>query len=121
MTIDQLYKAINDIEFQYKRFVKTNEFDGESLVRFDIISAEICEQLISMKLSEIISEEARTIGRIDMNYLPQIGFGRKLLNMLSFGYATKRYLHKMRLVYLYEAINSRHRLFKMVELHLKEE
>ena len=37
MTIDQLFRGISDIEFQYKRFIKTKEFDDESLIRFDII------------------------------------------------------------------------------------
>ncbi len=48
MTIDQLFRGISDIEFQYKRFTKTKEFDDESLIRFDIISSEICQQIISM-------------------------------------------------------------------------
>jgi hypothetical protein len=121
MTIDQLFRAITDIEFQYKRFVKTKDFDGESLVRFDIISAEICEQIIKMALNDTITEEAKNLGRIDINYLPQVGFGRKVLNAMTFGYSTKKYLQKERLNYLYGAIHARNRLFQLVELHLIEE
>ena len=121
MTIDKLFNAITDIEFQYKRFIKTKEFEDESLMRFDIISAEICQQIINMTLNEAITEEAKNLGRIEINYLPQVGFGRKVLNAITFGYSTKKYLQKERLNYLYGAIHARNRLFQLVELHLKEE
>ena len=121
MTIDKLFHAITDIEFQYKRFIKTKEFEDESLMRFDIISAEICQQIIQMALNDAITEEAKNLGRIDINYLPQVGFGRKVLNAITFGYSTKKYLQKERLNYLYGAIHARNRLFQLVELHLKEE
>ena len=55
MTIDKLFNAITDIEFQYKRFIKTKEFEDESLMRFDIISAEICQQIIKMALNDAIT------------------------------------------------------------------
>jgi hypothetical protein len=121
MTIDQLFRGITDIEFQYKRFIKTKEFDDESLIRFDIISAEICQQIISMSLSDIITSEAKAIGRIDINYTPSFGLGRRIINALTFGYSIKKYIKRERLAYLYKEINARHRLFQLVELHLKEE
>ena len=121
MTIDQLFRGISDIEFQYKRFIKTKEFDDESLIRFDIISAEICQQIISMSLSEIITTEAERMGRIDINFTPTFGLGKRIINALTFGYSIKRYIKRERLAYFHEAINARHRLFQLVELHLKEE
>ena len=91
MTIDQLFRGISDIEFQYKRFIKTKEFDDESLIRFDIISAEICQQIISMSLSEIITTEAERMGRIDINFTPTFGLGKRIINALTFGYSIKQY------------------------------
>lgn len=121
MTIDQLFHAITDIEFQYKRFVKTREFEDESLMRFDIISTEICKQIIKMSLNDAITEEAKNLGRIEINYLPEVTFGRRVMNAITFGYSTKKFLKKERESYLFSAIHARNTLFQVVELHLKEE
>ena len=37
MTIDQLFRAFTDADFQYKRFMKIKVFESDTLSRFDAL------------------------------------------------------------------------------------
>ena len=80
MTIDELYKAFNDIEFQETRLLKAKDLDREHLSRFNQRTEEIRQQLVSMRLNGHIHETMNDLKEIDEAYLPKLSFGRKLLN-----------------------------------------
>jgi hypothetical protein len=121
MTIDQLFRAFTDADFQYKRFMKIKVFESDTLSRFDTLSEQIRVQVSQMDLSPTITAAMLELGRIEIEFTPEFKFGRKFLNVLCLGLYKKRFIAKKRLAYFYLSIQQRHHLFQIIEAHLKEE
>ena len=111
MTIDELYKAFNDIEFQATRLLKARDLDREHLSRFNQRAEEIRQQLVSMRLNGHIHETMNDLKEIDEAYLPKLSFGRKLLNIILFGQHKKRFQSKGQLRYFMQEVAKRKQLF----------
>ncbi|MEI8117266.1 MAG: hypothetical protein WCH03_06985 [Flavobacteriia bacterium] len=111
MTIDELYKAFNDIEFQATRLLKARDLDREHLSRFNQRTEEIRQQLVSMRLNGHIHETMNDLKEIDEAYLPKLSFGRKLLNIILFGQHKKRFQSKGQLRYFMQEVAKRKQLF----------
>ena len=111
MTIDELYKAFNDIEFQATRILKSKGLDREHLSKFNERSEEIRQQLVSMRLEDHVHETKSNLDTIDESYLPKLSFGRKVLNILMFGQHKKRFQAKGQLRYFLYEVAKRKQLF----------
>ena len=111
MTIDELYKAFNDIEFQATRILKSKGFDRDHLSRFNQRTEEIRLQLVNMRLNGAIHDTMNELQLIDEDYLPKLSFGRKIWNILLFGQHKKRYQAKGQLRYFMEEVARRKQLF----------
>ena len=111
MTIDELYKAFNDIEFQATRILKSKSFDREHLSKFNVRSEEIRQQLVSMRLKDHVHETMSNLKTIDESFLPHLTFGRKVLNILMFGQHKKRFQAKGQLRYFLYEVAKRKQLF----------
>lgn len=120
MTINELFKAFTDIEFQANRLMKMKVIDEQHLRQFDERSEEVRVQVLNLDLSEALNEELIELGRINCNFLPPIHFGHKVLNLLTFGFYKKRYISKEREIYFKGEINVRKQLFHHAENQLKE-
>ncbi|MBU3659938.1 MAG: hypothetical protein FGM14_08720 [Flavobacteriales bacterium] len=120
MTINELFKAFTDIEFQANRLMKIKNFDDGHLQQFDIRSEEIRLEVLKLDLSDEMNEEFRNLGRIDCEYSPEIKFGHTLLNILSFGFYKKRYISRKRETYFIGEINHRKKLFLHTKHQLKD-
>jgi hypothetical protein len=111
MTIDELYKAFNDIEFQATRILKAKDLDREHLSRFNQRTEEIRQQLVNMRLNGVIHETMSDLKQIDEEYLPKLSFGRKILNILLFGQHKKRFQSKGQIRYFMHEVAARKQLF----------
>ena len=111
MTIDELYKAFNDIEFQATRILKAPSLDREHLHRFNLRAEEIRKQLVSMCLQGNIHETMSELEMIDEDFLPKLSFGRKVWNILLFGQHKKRFQAKGQLRYFTMEVSKRKQLF----------
>ena len=120
MTINELFKAFTDIEFQANRLMKIKLIDEQHLRQFDERSEEVRVQVLKLDLSEALNEELSELGRVDCDFMPPIHFGHKLLNVLTFGFYKKRYISKEREIYFKGEINVRRQLFHHAENQLKE-
>lgn len=121
MTIDELYKAFNDIEFQATRILKSRNLDREHLSRFNQRTEEIRRQLVSMRLQGAIHDTMNELKMIDEEYLPKLSFGRKVWNILLFGQHKKRFQTKGKLRYFMEEVSMRKQLFMYAKGELKED
>ncbi len=117
MTIDELYKAFNDIEFQATRLLKSKALDRDHLSRFNQRAEEIRRQLVSMRLQGAIHDTMTELKEIDEEFLPKLSFGRKVWNILLFGQHKKRFQAKGQLRYFMEEVSKRKQLF----MHAKGE
>jgi hypothetical protein len=120
MTINDLFKAFTDIEFQANRLMKLKLFDTEHLRQFDERSEEVRIEVLRLDLSEEMNDEFKNLGRIDCEYLPEIKFGHKLLNLLSFGFFKRNYISNKRSIYFLGEINHRKKLFIHTKNQLKD-
>ncbi|MFM1947674.1 MAG: hypothetical protein RL207_1957 [Bacteroidota bacterium] len=121
MTIDELYKAFNDIEFQATRILKAKNLDRDHLSRFNDRTEEIRLQLVSMRLQGAIHDTMNELKKIDEEYLPKLSFGRKVLNILLFGQYKKRFQSKGQLRYFMEEVSKRKQLFMHAKGELNED
>ena len=115
MTIDELYKAFNDLDFQATRILKSKKIDLEHLHKFNERSEEIRQHLVKMRLNDNIHETMSTLERIDETYLPKLSFGRKVLNILLFGQHKKRFQTKGQLNYFMHEVSKRKQLFSFAK------
>ena len=121
MTINELFRSFTDANFQYNRFIKTNCYDSESLQKFDTLFESIRIQVIQMDLSESISEELQSIGRIDIAFTPEISLIRKIFGFITFGISKKIYIKKQIKHYFLSSIHARHIMIHTIQIHLSQE
>lgn len=121
MTIDELYKAFNDIEFQATRILKAKNLDRDHLSRFNERTEEIRRQLVSMRLQGAIHDTMNELKKFDEEYLPRLSFGRKVWNILLFGQHKKRFQSKGQLRYFMEEVAKRKQLFAYAKGELNED
>ena len=120
MTINELFKAFTDIEFQANRLKKIKNFDDGHLQQFDVRSEEVRIEVLRLDLSEEMNEEFNNLGRIDCDYSPKINFGHTLLNILTFGFYKKQDIKSKRETYFLGEINQRKKLFLHTKHQLKD-
>ena len=121
MTIEELFHAFTDAEFQYTRFIKTKDFDRSKLDRYDTLIEGIRQQAIKMDLSPGINDELNKTERLDLDFTPHISLMRKVLSFLTFVYSKNRFIaRKVNQFYLQE-IHHRHLLVQSIQNHLAQE
>jgi len=120
MTINEIFKAFTDIEYQANRLIKIRNFEDGHLQQFDIRSEEVRVEVLRLDLSEELNDEFNNLGRIDCDYMPKINFGHTFLNIFSFGFYKKRFIAKERETYFLGEINQRKKLFLHTKNQLKE-
>lgn len=111
MTIDELYKAFNDIDFQATRILKSKHLDLDHLHKFNERSEEIRQHLVKMRLNDSIHETMSQLERIDEEFQAKLSFGRKVWNILLFGQHKKRFQTKGQLQYFMKEVSKRKQLF----------
>lgn len=112
MSIEELQKAFLDLDFQANRIAKLKNVDPEHLHRFNQRSEEVRTQLLQMQLNEGLNESLQALDPINENYQAAFTFGRKVLNVLSFGIHKKRYLPKKQEAYFRKEVAERSRLYQ---------
>lgn len=112
MSIEELQKAFLDLDFQANRIAKLKSVDPEHLNRFNQRSEEVRKQLLQMQLNEGLNESLQALDPINENYQAAFTFGRKVLNVLSFGIHKKRYLPKKQEAYFRKEVAERSRLYQ---------
>lgn len=121
MTIEELFHAFTDAEFQYTRFIKTRDYDRTKLERYDQLIESIRIQAIKMDLSPGINDELNKTGRLDLDFSPPLNLLRKTIGFLTFGYSKRKFIkRKVHQFYLRE-IHQRHLLVQSIQNHLNEE
>jgi hypothetical protein len=121
MTIEELFHAFTDAEFQYTRFIKTRSYERTTLARYDNLIESIRIQGLQMDLSPGINTELANMGRLDLDYTPDISFLRKILGFITFGYSKRKFIkRKVNQFYLRE-IHQRHLLVQSIQNHLAQE
>ncbi len=120
MSIDELYKAFTDIDFQSNRLIKSKEISIDFLKQFDERVENVRIQIIKLDLSPDINEIFELLGQIEIEIDPKLSFGQKFLNVILFGFYKKRVKRKKREKYFREEILRRKLIFQHVETHLKE-
>jgi hypothetical protein len=74
-----------------------------------------------MDLSPGINTELANMGRLDLDYMPNISFLRKILGFITFGYSKRKFIkRKVNQFYLRE-IHQRHLLVQSIQNHLAQE
>lgn len=112
MSIEELERAFLDIDFQANRIAKSKHVDLEHLKRFNERSEQVRIQLIQMGLSDALTESLIEINPIDENFLPPFTFGRKILNVITFGFHKKRYIPKKQEAYFRNEVAEKSRLYQ---------
>jgi hypothetical protein len=120
MTINELFAAFTDIEYQANRLMKIKNFEDSHLEQFDLRSEEVRIEVLRLDLSEEMNEEFNNLGRINCQFMPKINFGHKLLNVLTFGFYKKHFISKERETYFLGEINQRKKLFLHTKHQLKD-
>lgn len=121
MTIEELFHAFTDADFQYTRFIKTKDYERDKLARYDRLIESIRQQALKMDLSPGINEELSSIGSLDLDYTPHVSFLRKAMGWITFGYSKKKFIErKVNQFYLRE-IHQRHLLVQSIQNHLAQE
>jgi hypothetical protein len=121
MTIEELFHAFTDADFQYTRFMKTKDYERIKLERYDNLIEGIRQQAIKMDLSPGINEELQTIGRMDLDYSPNLNFIRKAFGVLTFGYSKRKFISKKVNQFYLREIHQRHLVVQMIQNHLAQE
>lgn len=112
MSIEDLQKAFLDLDFQANRIAKLKGVDPEHLSRFNERSEQVRIQLLQMGLSDALTLSLVELNPIDEKFQAPFSFGRKLLNVLTFGFHKKRYLPKKQEAYFRKEVAERSRLFQ---------
>jgi len=121
MTIEELFHAFTDAEFQYTRFIKTKDYDRGKLERYDTLIEGIRQQALKMDLSPGINEELSNTSRLDLDFSPHISLIRKIVGFITFGYSKRKFIdRKVKQFYLRE-IHQRHLLVQSIQNHLAQE
>lgn len=120
MTIQDLFKAFTDLDFQSNRLMRAKEMDIENLRQFDLRSEEVRQQILRLDLSEAVNKEMNELGRIDLSFMPPWGFGRKFLNVIALGLHKKKYIKNRRQDYFLRSVHQRRKLFQHAENELKQ-
>jgi hypothetical protein len=121
MTIEELFHAFTDAEFQYTRFMKTRDYERIKLERYDTLIEGIRQQAIKMELSPGINEELNAIDRLDLDYSPNVNFIRKALGFITFGYSKRKFISKKVSQFYLREIHQRHLMVQMIQNHLAQE
>ena len=121
MTIEELFHAFTDADFQYTRFIKTKDYERIKLERFDTLIEGIRQQAIKMDLSPGINEELQTIERLDLDYSPKLNFIRKATWFITFGYSKRKFISKKVNQFYLREIHQRHLMVQMIQNHLAQE
>lgn len=119
MNINELYKVFNDIDFQANRLIKSKTISPIFLKQFDDLVEQIRPEIIKMDLSQEINESFNKLGRIDLDYCPNLTFGQKFMNVLLLGFYKKKLKNKKMEFYFREEIQRRKLSFLHIETHLK--
>jgi len=91
------------------------------LARYDNLIESIRIQGLQMDLSPGINTELANMGRLDLDYTPNISFLRKILSFITFGYSKRKFIkRKVNQFYLRE-IHQRHLLVQSIQNHLAQE
>ena len=112
MSIEDLQKAFLDLDFQANRIAKLKGVDPEHLSRFNERAEQVRIQLLQMGLSDALTESLVEMNPIDEKFQPRFSFGRKMLNVLTFGIHKKRYLPKKQEAFFRKEVAERSRLFQ---------
>ncbi len=121
MTIEELFHAFTDADFQYTRFIKTKDYERDKLARYDRLIEGIRQQALKMDLSPGINDEISSIGSLDLDFTPKISLVRKILGFITFGYSKRKFIQrKVNQFYLRE-IHQRHLLVQSIQNHLAQE
>jgi hypothetical protein len=112
MSIEDLQKAFLDLDFQANRIAKLKGVDPEHLSRFNERAEQVRIQLLQMGLSDALTESLVEMNPIDEKFQPRFSFGRKMLNVFTFGIHKKRYLPKKQEAYFRKEVAERSRLFQ---------
>jgi hypothetical protein len=118
MSIEELQKAFLDLDFQANRIAKLKGVDLEHLYRFNERSQEVRIQLLQMGLSDDLTLSLVELYPIDEKYQPSFPFGRKILNVFTFGFHKKRYIPKKQEAHFRKEVAERSRLFAYIKDHL---
>lgn len=121
MTIEELFRAFTDADFRYTRFMKTCDFSREIIERYDSLIESIRIQAIKMDLSPSINEDLAELGRLDLDYMPSLSWGRKFIGFLTFGLSKRRYTARTIKAYYLQEIHHRHLLVQSIQNHLVQE
>ena len=112
MSIEELQKAFLDLDFQANRIAKLKGIDPVHLSRFNERSEQVRLQLLQMGLSDALTLSLVELNPIDENFQAHFSFGRKILNVLTFGLHKKRYLPKKQEAYFRREVAERSRLYQ---------
>ncbi len=118
MSIEELQKAFLDLDFQANRIAKLKGVDLEHLYRFNERSEQVRIQLLQMGLSDDLTLSLVELYPIDEKFQPSFTFGRKILNVFTFGFHKKRYIPKKQEAYFRKEVAERSRLFAYIKDHL---
>jgi len=120
MTINDLFKAFTDLEYQSNRLLKSKKMDLNWLEHFDVRCEEVREQIIRLDISKVLNESMQNLQGINLDFSPDWNFGHTLTNIICLGLYKKRYIAKQREIYFRQAIDDRKKLFHFAESELKE-
>lgn len=112
MSIEDLQKAFLDLDFQANRIAKLKGIDPTHLSRFNERSEQVRAQLIEMGLNTSLTDSLKELCPINEQYQAPFPFGRKVLNVLSFGIHKKRFLPKRQEAYFRKEVAERSRLYQ---------
>jgi hypothetical protein len=118
MSIEELQKAFLDLDFQANRIAKLKGVNLEHLYRFNERSEQVRIQLLQMGLSDDLTLSLVELYPIDEKFQPSFTFGRKILNVFTFGFHKKRYIPKKQEAYFRKEVAERSRLFAYIKDHL---
>ena len=121
MTIEELFHAFTDADFQYTRFMKTKDYERIKLELFETLIEGIRQQAIKMDLSPGINEELQTIERLDLDYSTKLNFIRKAIGFITFGYSKRKFISKKVNQFYLREIHQRHLMVQMIQNHLAQE
>lgn len=112
MSIEDLQKAFLDLDFQANRIAKLKGVDPEHLSRFNERSEQVRIQLLQMGLNDALTQSLVELNPIDEKFQAPFSFGRKILNVCTFGFHKKRFLPKKQEAYFRKEVAERSRLFQ---------
>ncbi len=112
MSIEDLQKAFLDLDFQANRIAKLQGIDPTHLTRFNERSEQVRAQLIEMGLNASLTDSLKALSPINEQFQAPFPFGRKVLNVFTFGIHKKRFLPKRQEAYFRKEVAERSRLYQ---------